>query len=71
MINNELTLSSTSSTTKYESVTINSGGSTCIKESSEHVEVKSQVCKEENAILVEHGGSISERYLSKRSFIVR
>lgn len=41
---------------------MSSDGSTCVKESVEHVEVRTQVCEEESSsVLVEHGGSISER----------
>lgn len=61
MINNEVKLSTTSSSKKCKSITINSDGSSCVKESSEHIEVRTQVCEEESKVLVEHGGSISER----------
>lgn len=63
MINNELTLSSTNCSNKCKSITINSDGSTYVTETSENVEVKSQVCEEESAVSVEHGGSIKERYV--------
>lgn len=60
MINNEVKLFSTTSSSKKCTVTVNSDGNKCVKESSEH-EVRTQVCEEESTVLVEHGGSISER----------
>lgn len=61
MINNEVKLFSTTSSSKKCCVTVNSEGKKCVKESSEHVEVSTQVCEEESKVLIEHGGSISER----------
>ena len=60
MINNEVKFSHTSSSKKCISVTTTSDGNKTVKESSEH-EVRTQVCEEESSVLVEHGGSISER----------
>lgn len=59
MINNEVKLFSTTSSSKKCTVTVNSDGNKSVKESSEHV--NTQVCEEESKVLVEHGGSISER----------
>lgn len=62
MINNESTLSTTSSSRKCKSVTVTSDGSTYVEETSEHVEVRTQGGEEEeNPVLEVHGGSISER----------
>lgn len=61
MINNELKFSTTSSSKTCKSLSVNTDGTTCVTETSEHVEIKSQV-REEESVVEEHGGSISQRY---------
>ncbi|KFM81012.1 Supervillin, partial [Stegodyphus mimosarum] len=62
MINDELNFTSSSSSQCSRSVTVRSDGTTCIEETTKHVEIRTQVCEEEEKSVLEvHGGSISER----------
>ncbi|GIY88486.1 hypothetical protein CDAR_585491 [Caerostris darwini] len=62
MLKNELNSTSTITSKSSETTTVSSDGLTCVTEKKRHVEIKTQNCDgEENTIVEEHGGSISER----------
>ncbi|GIY98678.1 hypothetical protein CEXT_365691 [Caerostris extrusa] len=62
MLKTELNSTSTITSKSSETTTVSSDGLTCVTEKRRHVEIKTQNCDgEENTIVEEHGGSISER----------